>query len=382
MEKNSITPTNGTYTHQFHPYPAKFPPDVVRELILKYSAPGETVLDPFCGSGTTLVEAVLEGRNAIGIELNPIGALISQAKSLHYTDADVSVLQQFTKRYGVPQLMALTAKGKVANSIFPNKEHWFPERVAAELGAIKHAVALEVKRKPRIGLLLKTAFSRIIVPVSNQDTETRYARIEKEIRPEETVSLFLKTCRVYANKILASSRRTTGNNSAYVYQGDVLDNFPKIQASSVDMIVTSPPYINSFDYYLYHKQRMHWLDEDPRRVRKLEIGSHHRIDGQDYNHALADYKQSMQFFLKQSSRTLKPGRCVVILIGDGIVKNKIVAAGELISELAIVNKLECIKIDSSELTHVSKTFIKEKARLAKKQHHVIVLRKHSSRLKA
>src|SRR3989442_10991539 len=70
-----------TFTHGLHPYPAKMVPSIARELIACYSAPGDLVYDPFCGSGTTLVEASLTQRRGSGIDLNPLAVLLSKVKT-------------------------------------------------------------------------------------------------------------------------------------------------------------------------------------------------------------------------------------------------------------------------------------------------------------
>lgn len=62
---------NSYLTHNLHPYPAKFIPQIPKELIVRLSKKNNWVLDPFCGSGTSLVEARLTGRNSIGVDVNP-----------------------------------------------------------------------------------------------------------------------------------------------------------------------------------------------------------------------------------------------------------------------------------------------------------------------
>ena len=66
--------------HRLHSYPARFIPQIPKRAITRWSKPGDLVLDPFCGSGTTLLECSLAGRNSIGIDNNPVATLISRAK--------------------------------------------------------------------------------------------------------------------------------------------------------------------------------------------------------------------------------------------------------------------------------------------------------------
>lgn len=72
---------NSDFTHNFHPYPAKFIPAIPRKAIEKLSKEGETIMDPFCGCGTTLVEAKILNRKSIGVDSNPLACLISKVKS-------------------------------------------------------------------------------------------------------------------------------------------------------------------------------------------------------------------------------------------------------------------------------------------------------------
>jgi len=81
-------------THNFHSYPAKFVPQIPRIVIEKLSKPGDIVLDPFCGSGTTLVEAKLTGRHSIGLDINPISILSSKCKTTPLIESQFSLVNQ------------------------------------------------------------------------------------------------------------------------------------------------------------------------------------------------------------------------------------------------------------------------------------------------
>ena len=79
----------GYLTHNFHPYPAKFVPQIPRILIEALTDVGDTVLDPFCGSGTSLVEASILQRYSVGFDLNPIAGLISRVKTTVLSEAQL-----------------------------------------------------------------------------------------------------------------------------------------------------------------------------------------------------------------------------------------------------------------------------------------------------
>src|SRR5436309_4526069 len=76
-----ISLDRSNFTHGFHKYPAKYIPEIPRWAIRKFTAPGESVLDPFCGSGTTNVEARLQGRNSYAIDVDPLARLLTKVKT-------------------------------------------------------------------------------------------------------------------------------------------------------------------------------------------------------------------------------------------------------------------------------------------------------------
>ena len=79
-------------THNFHSFPAKFVPQIPKTVIEKFTKPKDLVLDPFCGSGTTLVEANLAGRDSIGLDTNPLAVLISKCKTTILKNSDLILI--------------------------------------------------------------------------------------------------------------------------------------------------------------------------------------------------------------------------------------------------------------------------------------------------
>ncbi|HEX8947357.1 MAG TPA: DNA methyltransferase, partial [Dissulfurispiraceae bacterium] len=115
--------------HSFHSYPAKFIPEIPKTLIRELSPPKNTiVLDPFCGCGTTLVEAQLAGYDSIGIDLNPIGCLISQVKTTPLPPDFLSAVE-----------ICLNKSRKNSNiqlPNIPNLSHWFRPDISEALASI------------------------------------------------------------------------------------------------------------------------------------------------------------------------------------------------------------------------------------------------------
>jgi site-specific DNA-methyltransferase (cytosine-N4-specific) len=370
---------NDLYTHNLFPYPAKFPALPIRKHIEKYSFKGDTILDPFCGSGTVLVEALLNDRNAFGIELNPVAVRVSKAKTNVYATQDTDLIAEIIGELKeIEENRDRWISQTIENNDIPkykNIELWFKENMLFELTALKKYFINKSSINRRLNELLWMALLKIIVPVSNQDTDTRYTAVEKDSLVDGyAIQLFRKTLEDYHSVILKRLPLINSKNSIIkVIEGDVNENIVKINNNSIDMVITSPPYINTYDYYLYHKQRIFWLGENPQEIRRQEIGCHHRVDSMSYEKALNEYTTNMDKLFRRIHEKLKIGKYFIMLIGDGIVKDKMVYADKLISEIALNNGFSVEHIDTISLKEVSRGFIKGR-NSDKKKHHVIVMR--------
>jgi site-specific DNA-methyltransferase (cytosine-N4-specific) len=367
--------TENLYTHNFHPYAAKFPPYAIRSLIEKYTKSYDNVLDPFCGSGTSLVECLLLCRNATGVELNPVGKLISETKAAYYSKEDIELTLKAISKLKENCLEINSWLNSFSNEDIlpnhPNKEFWFKPHVLKELYGIKTTID-QYGKNPKVYNLLLTGFSRIVVPVSNQESETRYKAIEKNLPLGHALRLYIKTIEGYIDSLKkANLDDTKCHVQIQVVEGDAREQVKQLQ-TKFDFAITSPPYINSYDYYLYHKHRIFWLSKNPRVVRKLEIGNHHKVDTQTYENATDEYEDSMLKVFQGVNSVLRLNAHFALLIGDGIVKGKKMLADELIAKIAKRSGFELTSTMSIPLKEVSKRFIKEKSREGK-LHHVMVL---------
>ena len=127
---NHIVPSTDYLTHDIHPYTAKLIPHIPRYFVEKLSQPGDVVLDPFCGSGTVLLEARLLGRNAIGIDTNPLARLISSVKAR-------PLPVQKLRRAIVTVERTLKERKHKASVEFPNIDYWFDKKAKGELQRIR-----------------------------------------------------------------------------------------------------------------------------------------------------------------------------------------------------------------------------------------------------
>ena len=327
-------------THDLHPYPAKFIPQIPGNIIEHLSMPGDLVCDPFGGCGTSAVEAVRRGRRALSCDANPLSAVIGMAK-VGFMSADVeqeiqhlreSVTRQLESLGGSTRLLP-TAKHPEYQELcppIPNIEKWFNPQVTTELCLIKQAAG---DVETTLGKAITyTALSRIITRVSNQESETRYVAVPRISVPGQTLQTYLESLDVVC-RTLANSTQELQYADARFAVGDSRNELPQITGGElVDLIVTSPPYPNATDYHLYHRFRMFWLGHDPKAMGRVEIGSHlrHQRNGTGFE----EYRDEMAHAIEGCHQILAPGRFAVFIVGSGLYKGRSYNTAETISDLA------------------------------------------------
>lgn len=341
LDWDFVDANTGYLTHSIHPYPAKFIPQIPNALIQELSSFGETVLDPFCGSGTTLVEARRLGRHAVGIDANPLACLISRTKANTISELEAESLRQLTA--AIEQVAQATSIGRlplfpdlpalpgtIQRHTFEGIDEWFDEYVIDELSFIKEKCLALAEAKAR--QLALVAFSSIIVTVSRQDSDTRYVRREKNIKPGDTLQLFSRALRQAIQYALEFSREIDPKLSTRVYEANVLET-PEV--GPVDLVVCSPPYPNAYSYHLYHRTRMLWLDMDQPKFKRQEIGSHRKYSSKSVNGANVEtFRLELRTILAWLKRQLRPNRHACFVIGDSILKGETIKNDELLIEVA------------------------------------------------
>ena len=329
-------------THAVHPYPAKFIPQIPNALIQELSAVGETVLDPFCGSGTTLVEALRLGRNAVGVDANPLACLISRAKTSSIDALESASLEGLaaecarrgaTKDNGTLPLFPPAIPDSRSYVPFPDPkeiERWFPREVIEDLAEIK-ALCMELGSE-RARLLARVAFSSIIVGVSYQDSETRYVRRDKGIKAGESFRRFSSALSELSRKAAEFTEEIDPAFRVSVIEGNVLE---RPDVGPVELVVCSPPYPNAFSYHLYHRTRMVWLDMDYRTFKRDEIGSHRKYSARGANGATAEtFEQEMQIVFGWIGEHLRKDHMACFVVGDSTIRGDKVRNDELLVRAA------------------------------------------------
>ncbi|MDE2815436.1 MAG: site-specific DNA-methyltransferase [Chloroflexota bacterium] len=292
--------TNGSYgPHAWHPFPAKFPPQLPRFLIEQLSEPGDVVLDPMLGSGTTLIEAVRLGRRAIGCDIDPLAQMIARAK---LTPIDPSVALQaglsvlsgaqsdfWQDGHRLQQDFQLRFDGKTADFI----DYWFLPQHQIELFSLLQRI--EALPQDNIRDFLNVVFSSTIIAKSGG---VSLARDLAHTRPHRDMKKQPSSAFVEFAKRLERNRAAIGNGmpleseeSSYPSANGAMDSsdgqcLAEVRAASaaetglppdsIDLIVTSPPYANNaIDYMRAHKFSLVWFGwkiDELSRIRAQYLG--------------------------------------------------------------------------------------------------------------
>ncbi len=252
-------PRSNYLTHGFDRYPAKMIPHMARFLIQKVSKNGETILDPFCGSGAVLVESIISGRNAIGVDLNPIAILLAKAKTIPF-DPDILELQ-------LEELLVQfeSCTGNYEYN-FPNSNFWFTTVALRKLGIIKLTLdAYSPNGNKEYLWFWRALASSIVRDCSNADLrgpkpfiskKARESRLGKHFDPfkifESKARLWISLERQYIEIL----KNQENKFSVQVIEGDSRNLSEIISKEKVDSVITSPPYLSAQDYYRASKLQL------------------------------------------------------------------------------------------------------------------------------
>ena len=241
-------------THGMHRFPAKYIPQIPGWVMDQFAERGDVVLDPFCGSGTTLVEGLLRSRKTIGVDCDPLACMIARAKTAAVSPSRLQTLGselRQTWRQPATQLVAPMPD-------LTNFDHWFSRDAWGKLQSLlASTTALDASAEEFDCLLC--VFSSILRRVSNADDQTQKTYVSGTLikNPPEVEGTFYKALEkaLAGLEELALLRRPSAE--AVVIQGDATDM--QLPSQSVDLIVTSPPYLDSVDYMYNFMVEYFWL---------------------------------------------------------------------------------------------------------------------------
>ena len=260
---NFIGANTKSFTHCFHNYPAIMIPQVAERLILKYGNNADLLFDPYCGTGTSLLESNLKNINAIGTDLNPLARLIARAKT---TKIDLQILDLYLKDFN-DYLFSIMFDIKKISVVVPttkNIDYWFSNSVKEELALIKNFI--QNISDNSIADFFKVAFSETVRESSwTKNCEFKMYRMSEEQLQKFNPDVFgLMQGKLSRNK-KGLKELTEKNYKAVsnIFDFNTIEKIEHIDNESVDIIITSPPYGDSrttVAYGQFSRLANEWLD--------------------------------------------------------------------------------------------------------------------------
>ena len=241
-------------THGMHRFPAKYIPQIPGWVMDQFARPDDVVLDPFCGSGTTLVEGLLRSRRTIGVDCDPLACMITRAKTAAVSPRRMQRLRnELGRAWNQPAKRLVPPMPDISNF-----GHWYSPNAWGNLQSLlASTVRLDASAEELTFLLC--VFSSILRRVSNADDQTQKTYVSGTLKknPPEVEGAFNRAFErsIAGLEELAVCRRKSAE--AIVIQGDATDL--QLPAKSVDLIVTSPPYLDSVDYMYNFMLEYFWL---------------------------------------------------------------------------------------------------------------------------
>ncbi|MFA7301842.1 MAG: DNA methyltransferase [Candidatus Shapirobacteria bacterium] len=272
-------------THCIFKYPCKFIPHIPRWFIKKYASVDtkrQGILDPFMGSGTTLVEASLLGYPSYGVDIDPLSKLLSSVKTTPLSSGDFSIIRSFVSEYEsiIKKPQQFLKKSK---KYIPDKElikYWFSDSTINDLALIRFLIHDNFNKfkNTNVKNFLEIVLASIIRKVSKADDQSPKPYISTKIKKKHVVVFdeFFKKLVKYIYAIKDFSDNQGGGVNIIGFDARKIDK-KSLRSGSVSLAMTSPPYINAFDYVRSLKLENFWLDGfDKKKLDELyehQIGS-------------------------------------------------------------------------------------------------------------
>ena len=338
-----------SFTHGLHTYPARMHPATARVLIQALArGPGgarAAVLDPFCGSGTTLVEARAAGLFALGTDLNPLAVAIARTKTWTAPRARIRQLTEIGAAIAAEALAEGKAARRAGHRAAPLRRvgpdpagrdralsEWFPPHVRRELESLAALIDETGEDEAELATLLRVVLSSILYKVSLRASDTDPRRVTRQVARGAAARLFGARIELLGAGLEQLARAASGPMPRCEV-GDARRLGRLAPPGRTDVVVTSPPYAGTYDYAAVHGLRMLFLGFDPRGLERGEIGARTRFRGDPgrRTQALGDTVRDMGAVLGEVARALSPGGVAALVVGDSLAGRGAVRADRMVA---------------------------------------------------
>ena len=320
------------HVHGFHAYPARMHPDTASRLVAVVSRERETVLDPFCGSGTVLVSAMIAARDAIGTDLNPLAVLLASRKVSPRDERQLE--RMLASARGAAELADTRRKAKTgASRRYPREDaQAFDPHVLLELDSLRTAIEREKDSGIRDDLWL--VLSAILVKVSRRKADTSEHAMFKRIAAGYPSRLFVRKAEELARRASELARLLPSPRPRARVRVDDARALRTVKDGEARGVVTSPPYVGTYDYLEHHAMRLRWLGLDARQLERGEMGSRRRFGSRHEQGVSGGWERELGAALAAMRRTLARSGRVALLIADSEAGGRAVRADEVLGALA------------------------------------------------
>ena len=326
-------------THPFHGYPARLHPATARvlvELVAQGAGPQAPLVDPFCGSGTVLVEARAAGVPATGVDLNPLAVLVARAKTwtaspprrkqLHRVGHEITGLVlaagKAARRAGAESMALRRPVGFDPNARDRRLARWFAPHVRRELELI--AAHLDELRASDAELadVLTACLSAILYKVSSRSSDTDPTWVARNVPRGAAARHFAQRVELLSAGLHDMARGPIA--PPRVVEDDARRLGDIVPAGTAAGVVTSPPYAGTYDYAEHQRLRFDFLALRHRALDAGEIGSRRSFENDP--DANAAWRTALADALDAIARALAPGAAAALVIGDSYARGRAVYA--------------------------------------------------------
>ncbi len=359
------------HVHGFHSYPARMHPVTAQRLVESFSRPGDVVLDPFCGSGTALVEARLAGRKAIGVDANPLAVRLAALKLRDTSEAQRTALIEAAREVQAFADERRKAKLGPTRRYGPEDLALFDRHVLLELDGVRAGI----DRINDLGVRaeLELVLSSMLTKLSRRTSDTSDREHERRIASGYPARLFVRKAEELGARRHEVADRLAAAPPARVLEGDArrLDG---ILDRSVDLVVTSPPYPGVYDYLAHHEARLRWLRLRPDRFARDEIGARRRFDAMGPDEGVARWEHEIGDVLAALGRVMRPSSTAILLLADSVVAGRPVYSVDVIRRAAPRARLRLDAVASQPRPHFHAPTRAAFASRPRREHAILLVR--------
>jgi SAM-dependent methyltransferase len=364
------------HVHGFHSYPARLHPQTAARLVEALTDPGASVLDPFCGSGTVLVEARRLGRRALGVDANPLAVELAWLKTRGLSPDEAEALKAAAREVADHAEARRSARSGPSVRYGPDDRELFDVHVLLELDGLRHGIR-QLGSDSRLSLhelrrMLLLVLSALLTKVSRRPGDTVERTQPRRLRAGFTLRLFADKADELTRQMLEySGSLCKAAPSAVVQIGDARKLVQR--SGSVDLVLSSPPYPGIYDYLHHHATRLRWLGLDAKQLGRSEIGSRRELGPLDFDRAVARWQTEFSACLGELMRVTKARGLCALVVADSVLAGRPLYADQFLLRLASLSGLELVAVASQRRPHFhgpsSRAF-----RARPRREHVVLLR--------